>query len=74
MSKTQKAIDTVGYWEASEWGASVTSYEIIQRDDESYWNPIVRYYAIEHGEEFYFDMPYLEVIDRYEDLQKYGCR
>ena len=71
MSKMQKVIETVGYWEASEWGASITSSEVIITDD--YWNPTIRYFVIEHGEKFYFDMPYLKVIDQYKDLEKRGC-
>jgi len=68
MSKMQSIIDEVGYWEASEWGASVISYELIET--ENVYNPIVRYYAIEHGEKFYFDLTYFEVINRYEKLKR----
>ena len=67
-SKMQTVIDEVGYWEASLWGASVTSYELIETDN--HWNPTVRYYAIEHGEEFYFDIPYLEAVAKYKEYQK----
>ena len=67
----EEQISTVGYWEASEWGASITSYELIEQ--ENVFNPIVRYYAIEHGERFYFDIEFHEVFKKFKDLQKHGC-
>ena len=66
----EKMISTVGYWEASEWGASVTDYDIVEMTKEhtplyDMTNKVVRYFAIEHGEEFYFDIPLSEVYQKY---------
>jgi len=68
MTKMKEMINEVGYWEASEWGASVMSYELIEQ--ECCWNPIVRYYAIEHGEKFYFDLELYDVYNRYTELKR----
>lgn len=73
MSALTPMINKVGYWEASEWGASVTSHELVREARNEVICTIVRYYAIEHGEEFYFDIPLNEVYKKYQDLKKHGC-
>jgi len=84
MTTMEKMIDAVGYWEASDWGASVMSYEIVDivKSREELFNgtvvkevmsKIVRYYAIEHGEEFYFDITLPELYQKYQDLKAHGC-
>ena len=60
----------VGVEEASMWGAYLTDYEYIEVDDEPL-NPIVRYYAVEHDEAFYFDMRFSEVYQKAIEYRKY---
>ena len=67
MPGINEIISEVGYWEASEWGASVMSHETIDTDEPM--NPIVRYYAIEHGEKFYFDLTLFDVVNRFKEYK-----
>lgn len=73
MTKMEKMINEVGYWEASEWGASVMSYDIVSEIKDFVSRKVVRYYAIEHGEEFYFDLTFPELYQKYQDLKAHGC-
>ena len=83
MSALTPIINKVGYWEASEWGASVISHELVteMKKCRSSFNDtvmtgyvtLVRYYAVEHGEKFYFDIPLNEVYKKYQALKKRGC-
>ena len=84
MSALTPIINKVGYWEASEWGASVISHELVTetKERQSLFNDtviqtvyvtVVRYYAVEHGEKFYFDIPLNEVYKKYQALKKRGC-
>ena len=57
-----KAINEIGYYEASGWGANVISWEFI---DDNPSNPTVRYYAIEHNEQFYFDLDLATILRKY---------
>lgn len=63
IANLEKIINVVGYEEASMWGASMLTYEFVGTDNPV--NPIVRFYAIEHGERFYFDLTLTEVIECY---------
>lgn len=62
-----KALVEVGRYEASMWGAYLTEYKML---DDSPTNPTIRYYAVEHGEKFYFDLKFLEVGEIWSELRK----